>query len=228
MLLMAVAALFLVTSCSRKPFTIGDIGFHPTVVASHRADIRLETISEGFGIVIGAQEISEGQLYQVSIIAPGGNYRWEFATYPSTLADMLVLMRSDLLLPQDVKLESGEYLVEILLPDGRRLSKPYAFRRTHVMDTLLLESASLPPPDWEKSEEGEWEMRGIVDTIDSRWTYTLLDETQRVLLRTVHRGAHVKDELFSDPDFRAKVRWIIATRYDEMSGITIVVRSRLT
>jgi hypothetical protein len=226
MLLLAVMAL-LACACTRDPFSIGDVGLYPAVVASHRPDAGFSMISEGFSIVLFSDDFTSDSPYQVSITSPDASSRWEFFVSPSVIADVPALVKTDLLLPQDAKMESGDYLVEVYLPDGRRVSRTYAYRRKAVIDELLLRCASYHMPQWERTEQGQWYLWGIAESSGAVWDYTLADKEGRTLLRLSSDDEMIMDGRFADEQLRDEVTHVIARQHDHMSGVTLVVRGRL-
>lgn len=221
--LLVLATLCIIfSSCTRSVFTIGDVHFHPVVVASHHLGHGVSTISEGIGLLVFADPLEEDAVYQVIVTEPSGNRYWEFSTVPVSVAAVQALVKTDLLLPPDRKLESGIYQVEVFLPDGRRFETPFTLQRpSHELDRVLAIVAAFDPPVW---IDGSAFLRGVSDVSTLPWTYVFydIDGTELVRLESDEETIPTLQAV------REQASLVIAMRLDEASGIRLVVRADLT
>lgn len=220
---------FLVLSCTRQAFSITQVDLYPSVIVSHRVQDGISTVSEGLGLMLKGDPLSLETEYQVAVKTPSGRFLWEFSTSAITVADVVSLVKTDLMLPPDQTLESGGYPIELFLPDGRRFTFTTTFERAaSTMLRLSSEVSAFPPLQWEQDDDGSWTIQGpwLADTVP--WNVMFYDAKGNVLASFPNANSSLSMPDASDSGLHAQVAWATASRFDAESGVLLVVRANFT
>lgn len=142
-----LSTLFLLISCSRTPFTISKIELYPTVVASHNKSSGISTLSEALSLLLFDGSFEDDKEYEITLISPSKEFSWSTKATPITIKEAPSLLINSFLMPEYLSLESGNYLLQLYLDDGRLFEYPITFSYDDsLMNKALTEVSTIEEP----------------------------------------------------------------------------------
>lgn len=210
-------------ACTRDSATITSVDVKPLVAATFGAKVG-PTLSEGVVVVVQSNPLEKDELYQMAVTSPKQAYRWERSVQPFTVGDLLYLGMNDLLLPADLKLEQGIWSVEIFTPEGERISETFDFNRPFSALTKGHMAVSIAADMAWESHDGKSLFRGIGTDDSPIWHYRFYDVDENILAVLDSTDSLIQSPLFDDHTLQERTHMVVAMRFDDESGIYLMVR----
>ena len=212
--------MLILYGCTNDSATINSVTIRPLVAATYGATIG-PTLSEGIAVSLQSQPLDRDAQYQLRVTSPDELFRWEKSVTPFLVDSVLYVGASDLLLPPDLQLDSGQWSIELFLPDGQRLNQDYQFERPfQAITNAQLAVAVVEEMAW--GEENEQTILYGLST--DPWQYQLYSDEGILLAAFGSDTTIINHPLFQDGSLKDQTRMIVALRYDEKSGIYLMVR----
>lgn len=219
--------VFFMVACSRDAATIVSLDVKPLVAATYGAQIG-PTLSEGVAVVVQSESLEQDSIHQIAVSSPDAAFRWEQSVQPFTVGEVLYVGVNDLLLPPDLKVESGLWSVELYTPEGLRISDTFDFTRpSGTMNQAQLAVSVVEDMVWD-SPEGDWLLLGVGKDDGIKWHYRFYDANGVIVAVLDSDESVIASPLFQDREIRESTRMVVAMRFDNQSGIYLMVRKIFT
>ncbi|MDD3996078.1 MAG: hypothetical protein WC129_04700 [Sphaerochaetaceae bacterium] len=216
--------IFLMVSCERSRFDIGTVVTYPIVARSYTGD-GLSYRSEGIAVTVEIDTNVTDKDYHVTLIAPDASFTWECFCTPYTSGSLWYISLSEFLLPPDMPLPVGSWIIEIGLPDGQIKQYPIDVKSISA-DVRLYDT--IPELVWEYKDERrslELMFNEQIAPSDLDWNIYLFDDNDLLLSSARYTGTSVYTERSNDTEKQSKIVRAVYLTFDKQSGVLLVGRT---